>query len=206
MTRIKICGLTSLDDALLAVEAGADALGLVFADSPRQVSLAAAERIVAELPPLVGTVGVFVNANCVEVATIAARVRLEAVQLHGEELPEDCERLPCRVIKRFDILESDTPDILRRRMERYRVAAYLLDPGAGSGRTFNWEIAGDLPGPLIISGGLNPDNVGAAIRRLRPFAVDVCSGVESEPGRKDREKVRAFIQAVRDTDDSIDNE
>jgi phosphoribosylanthranilate isomerase len=205
MTRVKICGLTNSDDALLAVAAGADVLGLVFADSPRQVSLAAAERIVAGLPPLVSTVGVFVNSEPEEVATIAARLRLDAVQLHGDESPEDCRRLPCRVIKRFNILETDTPEHLRLRMQRYRVAAYLLDPGTGSGQTFNWQIARGLPGPLIVSGGLNPENVGEAIRVLRPFAVDVSSGVELEPGRKDPEKVRAFVQAVRDADASASN-
>jgi len=206
MTRVKICGLTSLDDALLAVEAGADALGLVFADSPRQVSLAAAEQIVAGLPPLVSKVGVFVNSAWEEVATIAARVPLDAVQLHGDESPEDCRRLPYKVIKRFNILETDASEDLRIRMQRYRVAAYLLDPGTGSGRTFDWRIARGLPGPLIVSGGLNPENVGEAIRLLRPFAVDVSSGVEVEPGRKDPEKVKAFIEAVREADASVSNE
>ncbi len=206
MTRIKICGLTNLDDALLAVEAGADALGLVFADSPRQVSLAAAERIVVELPPLVSKVGVFLNSAWEEVATIAGRLRLDAVQLHGDEPPEDCQRLPCKVIKRFNIVETDTPERLRARMRRYRVAAYLLDPGAGSGRTFDWGVVRGLPGPLIVSGGLNPENVGEAIRLLRPFAVDVSSGVEAEAGYKDPEKIKAFVQAVRDADASISNE
>lgn len=200
MTRIKICGLRNLEDTLAVVEAGADAIGLVFADSPRKVSLAIAEQIVAALPPLVSAVGVFVNAAIDEVAILAERVRLDTVQLHGEELPEDCQRLPCKVIKRFDILEHDTPDSLRKRMRRYAVAAYLLDPGAGSGQTFNWQVACGLPGLLIVSGGLTPENVGAAIQKLRPYAVDVSSGVESEPGRKDPEKVRAFVRAVREAD------
>ena len=107
------------------------------------------------------------------------------------------------MIKRFNILENDTPKTLRERMRRYRVAAYMLDPGAGSGKTFDWEIARDLPGPLIVSGGLNPDNVADAIRLLRPFAVDVSSGVEYEPGRKDPGKMKAFVQAVRDADADI---
>ncbi|MFQ5806668.1 MAG: phosphoribosylanthranilate isomerase [Phycisphaerae bacterium] len=206
MTRVKICGITSLDDALVAVEAGADALGLIFADSPRKVSPSTVERIVAALPPMVSAVGVFVNGRVEDVTAIARGVGLDAVQLHGEESPADCERMPCRVIKRFNILENDTPDSLRERMQQYRVAAYLLDPGAGSGRAFDWQIARGLPGPLIVSGGLNPHNVGAAIRALRPFAVDVSSGVEREPGRKDPEKVRAFVQAVRRADDSSTND
>jgi phosphoribosylanthranilate isomerase len=200
MTRVKICGVTNLEDALVAVEAGADAIGLVFAESPRKVSLAIAEPIVAALPPLVSAVGVFMNATRDEVATLAERVPLDAVQLHGEESPEDCERLPYKVIKRLNILEYDTPDGLRERMRRYAVAAYLLDPGAGSGQTFNWQVACGLPGLLIVSGGLTPENVGAAIQKLRPYAVDVSSGVESEPGRKDPEKVRAFVRAVREAD------
>ncbi len=203
MTRIKICGLTKADDALLAVEAGADALGFVFADSPRRITPGAAELIVTDLPPLVGTVGVFVNDRTEEIISIARRIGLDALQLHGDELPRDCEQLPRKVIKRFNILENDTPKTLRERMRRYRVAAYMLDPGAGSGKTFDWEIARDLPGPLIVSGGLNPDNVADAIRLLRPFAVDVSSGVEYEPGRKDPGKMKAFVQAVRDADADI---
>ena len=199
MTRIKICGLTDRDDALLAVEAGADALGLVFADSPRRVTPETAELIVADLP-LVSVVGVFVNERTEAIKSIAQRVGLNTVQLHGEEPPRDCERLALKVIKRFNILENDTADTLRERMERYRVAAYLLDPGAGSGRKFDWSLARDLPGPLIVSGGLTPENVGEAIRTLRPYAVDVSSGVEQKPGHKDAEKMKAFVQAVRDAD------
>ena len=185
MTRIKICGLTGREDARLTVEAGADALGLVFADSPRRVTAAMAELIVSELPPLVSAVGVFVDDRTEAIAEIAQSVGLAAVQLHGDESPEDCARLSLRVIKRFTILENETPEMLRARMERYRVSAYLLDPGAGSGRKFDWSLACGLSGPLIVSGGLTPENVGEAIRMLRPYAVDVSSGVESEPGRKD---------------------
>jgi phosphoribosylanthranilate isomerase len=205
MTRIKICGLTSREEALAAVDAGADALGFVFADSPRRVAPATAELIVAGLPPLISTVGVFVDSRVDEVAEIARRVGLDAVQLHGDESPEDCDLLPLKVVKRFNILENDTPELLRARMERYRVAAYLLDPGAGSGQTFEWSLARGLPGPLIVSGGLTPENVGEAIRTLRPYAVDVSSGVEYAPGRKDLEKVKAFVRAVREADaDSSD--
>jgi phosphoribosylanthranilate isomerase len=202
MTRVKICGLTNRSDALLAVEAGAAALGFVFADSPRRITPGAAELIMTDLPPLVSVIGVFLNDRVAEIRSISRCVGLDAVQLHGEESPRVCERLACKVIKRFNILENDTPATLHERIQRYRVSANLLDPGAGSGRTFDWEIARGLPGPLIISGGLNADNVADAIRALRPFAVDVCSGVEYEPGRKDPEQVKAFIQAVRDADAS----
>lgn len=200
MTWIKVCGLTNVDDALAAAEAGADAIGLVFAESPRRVTSPAAADIVAALPPDLNTVGVFVDADLDEVAEIAERLQLSFVQFHGSESPAACEQPPCKVIKRFDIRENDTPQSLRQRTQRYRVAAYLLDPGAGSGRTFDWDLALGLPGPLIVSGGLTPENVGAAIRRLRPFGVDVSSGVESAPGRKDAAKIAAFVQAVRSAD------
>lgn len=203
MTRIKICGLTNRNDALQAIEAGADALGFVFTDSPRRIAPGAAELIATELPPLVSLVGVFADDRVDEITSIARRVGLDAVQLHGEEPPEDCDRMVRKVIKRFNILESDTPDTLRARMQRYRVAAYMLDPGTGSGRTFEWSLARGLPGALILAGGLTPENVGEAIRLLKPFAVDVSSGVEYEPGRKDPGKVEAFVRAVRDADASI---
>jgi phosphoribosylanthranilate isomerase len=206
MTRIKICGITNPDDALLAANAGADAIGLVFADSPRRVSPAAAAHIIHTLPPLVTVIGVFLNARNEDITTTIRNADLDAVQLHGQEPPGDCERLPGKVIKRFNILENDTPDTLRERMQRYRVAAHLLDPGAGSGQTFDWTIARGLPGPLIISGGLAPQNVGDAISIVRPYAVDVSSGVESKPGQKDPAKVKAFVQAVRDADARIDHD
>jgi phosphoribosylanthranilate isomerase len=205
MTRIKICGLTTRQDAFSAIEAGADALGFVFAESSRRVTPAAAAQIGGALPPVVSAVGVFLNATVDEVAAVARDVGLQALQLHGDESPEDCQRLPLKVIKRFNILENETSALLRARMERYRVSAVLLDPGAGSGQTFDWSLARGLPGPLIVSGGLTPENVGAAIRIIRPHAVDVSSGVESEPGRKDPRKVRAFIQAVREADDQHGN-
>jgi phosphoribosylanthranilate isomerase len=205
MTRVKICGITTQEDAALAVEAGAHALGFVFADSPRRVTPPAAALIISGLPPLVDAIGVFVQEQAQTIAEVARGAGLHAAQLHGDESPEDCGRLPLKVIKRFNILENDTPHMLRARMQRYRVAAYLLDPGAGSGRTFDWGRARGLPGPLIVSGGLTPENVGQAIRTLRPYAVDVSSGVESEPGRKDPEKVRAFLQAVREADAGVSN-
>lgn len=204
MTRIKICGITNRDDARIAIEAGADAVGFVFALSPRRIAPESAQEIVAGLPPLVATVGVFMNQSLDEILETARAVGLHAVQLHGSESADDCLRLPCQVIKRFDILENETGESLRGRMGRYRVAACLLDPGAGDGRAFDWRIAANLPGPLILAGGLTARNVGSAIRIARPFAVDVCSGVEREPGRKEPQKVRAFIKAVRDADGELD--
>jgi len=201
VTRIKICGFTNLDDAREACAAGADALGFVFAESKRRIAPDTAREIIEHLPPLTPTVGVFMNQPRDYVIAAAADAGLNVVQLHGDEAPRDCAGAPYRIIKRFNISETATTDALRVQMRRYRVSAYLLDPGAGDGKTFDWRIARGLPAPLIVSGGLTPDNVASAIRTLRPYAVDVCSGVEAAPGRKDPERVRAFIEAVRKTDD-----
>ena len=204
MTRVKICGITNLEDARLAIDAGADAIGFVFAKSPRQISSETATEIIACLPPMISTVGVFMDQPLMDVVATALSAGVDTVQLHGMEPADDCQFIPRRIIKRFDMRENETTETLRVRMESYRVSAYLLDPGAGSGRTFDWRIARGLPGPLIVSGGLTARNVRKAIRLVRPFGVDVCSGVEAEPGRKDSKKVRAFIKAVRDADSQLD--
>lgn len=204
MTRIKICGITRREDALAAIEAGADAIGLVFADSPRRVSIDFACDIMEILPPFVSLVGVFVDEDNIVVRNIAERLTLDWVQLHGDESPEYCDSLCLKVIKRFNVRPSDTAESLRNVMDRYPVAGRLLDPGRGTGATFDWKLARGLAGPLIVSGGLTPENVADAIRVLRPFAVDVASGVESSPGVKDVSKIRAFVAAVRraDADDA----
>jgi phosphoribosylanthranilate isomerase len=203
---VKICGITSLHDARLAVDAGADALGFVFCPSPRRVSPGKVRAIVAELPSSILTVGVFLDDPTERVRAVASESGVGAVQLHGNEPADDCALLaqdiarsgkPRHVIKRFDIRADDDAATLQTRMEPYDVAAHLLDPGAGSGQAFDWPLARDLPGRVIIAGGLNPDNVAEAIEAARPYGVDVCSGVEQSPGLKCPESVRAFIDAVR---------
>jgi len=200
MTRIKICGITNREDAQAAVAAGADALGFVFADSPRRVSAARAREIVDGLPPFITAVGVFVDAAVEQVQQTREQAGLDLVQLHGEEPPEYCERLSGRVLKRFAVRDDDTREGLRARMREYRVRAYMLDPGAGSGQTFRWEIARGIDLPLIIAGGLTPKNVAEVVRMVRPYAVDVSSGVEVAPGKKDPDRIRAFVQAVKEAD------
>ncbi len=203
MTRIKICGVTSVEDARAAIHAGADAIGLVLAPSPRRVDVEDAAAIVASLAPFVTPVGVFVDADDEEVAGVADRIGLTVVQLHGDESPSECDALRARglrVIKRLAVNADSTGDELRATMRSYRVGATLLDPGAGSGVGFDWRIARDLPGPMIVAGGLNPGNVAEAIRAARPYGVDVASGVERSPGVKDMEKMRAFVRAVRQAD------
>lgn len=206
MTRIKICGITTPGDARGAAEAGADAIGLVFADSPRHVNEANARLIVAALPAFVTTFGVFMDHPLEEVVETARAIRIDAVQLHGEESPAYCRTLRrqlggrATIVKRIPVGPHDTRPLVYKRIARHTGETLLFDPGAGSGRTFRWELVVGLRRPFILSGGLAPHNVADAVRQTRPFAVDVSSGVEKRPGRKDMAKVRAFIQAVRAAD------
>ena len=200
MTRVKICGITNLEDARLAVKYGADALGFVFYEgSPRHVFPETVREIISHLPPFVTTVGVFVNAPPQEIREVMDLAGLDVVQLHGDEPQEECSLFP-RVIKAFRVRELS--DI--ERLKGYSVSAYLLDaydpevPG-GTGQTFNWDIAVEAKkyGPIILAGGLTPENVADAVSRVRPYAVDVSSGVEAQKGKKDHEKMRLFIHRAK---------
>jgi phosphoribosylanthranilate isomerase len=201
MVKVKICGITSLEDALTAVDAGADALGFVFHPaSPRHISPEQAAAIIEKLPPFIQTVGLFVNESRDTVNTTADRCGLDLAQLHGDETPDFCRSIKRRIIKAFRVKDSFSLDSA----SDYRCAAYLLDawsPAAhgGTGQTFNWEIAAAAAArrPIILAGGLTPDNVAEAVRRVQPYAVDVSSGVECSPGHKDAEKIRAFINQAR---------
>jgi len=200
--RVKICGITSAADALAAVEAGADAIGLMlFEGSPRAVDFAHAAQIARELPPFVSRVGVFVDPKLEFVAEAVRKCLLDTIQLHGSETPEFCEQMPLGVVKAFRIAgpESLSP------IPAYATRAWLLDafvagqPG-GTGTTFNWNLAVQvkkLGRPIVLAGGLTPLNVAEAVRQVRPYAVDVSSGVELAPGRKDLQKVRDFIAAAK---------
>ncbi len=202
MVRIKICGITNLEDALLAAELGANALGFIFyAKSPRSVAPEAAREIIRQLPPLVLSVGVFVNEEAAVVRELAARVGLDWVQLHGQESPEYCRSLGRRVLKGFRIKDEDS----LQELPAYRgaVQALLLDTykqgqTGGTGEAFDWELAVKAKGygPIVLAGGLTADNVAQAVATVRPQAVDVASGVEAAPGKKDPEKLRAFFRAV----------
>jgi phosphoribosylanthranilate isomerase len=198
--RVKICGITNLQDALVAVEAGAHALGFLFAPSPRRVTPEVAASIIAALPPFVQTVGVFVDQD---VSAVLARCPLDAVQFHGQESPEALRRFTgVRRIKAFRIATSADLEPLAE----YREAAdaFLLDarvPGVagGTGQTFPWHLAAEahrFGRPIILAGGLTPETVAAAIESGRPDAVDVSSHVEASPGRKDPQKVCRFISAA----------
>ena len=199
--RVKICGIRSLEEAVTAVEAGADALGFnLWPRSPRHVSPEAAREIVAAISPFVTCVGVFVNEDTSRVEKLALDLGLGAVQLHGDESPEYCAGLDSvKVIKAIRVGPGFDPAVLKN----YRVNAILLDTKltgsyGGTGRRFDWRFAIEAReyAPIILSGGINEDNVSEAIEQVRPAAIDVCSGVEAEPGRKDLDKLRSFMAAV----------
>ena len=200
--KVKICGITSTEDALAAVDAGADALGFMFyPPSPRCVTREAAARINQQLPPFVAKVGVFVNPTVEEVRLGITECGLDTLQFHGEEPPEFCHQFGLKALKAFRVQGPETLKLL----PTYSTMAWLLDSFAagtrgGTGNTFNWEIAAQavkLGGRVILAGGLTPENAAEAVRKVRPYALDVSSGVESAPGRKDAAKVRAFIAAAK---------
>ena len=195
---VKICGTTSEEDALLAVAMGADAVGFIFAASPRQVAARRVRDIVRRLPPEVLTVGVFRDNAPEQVVDIVGDCNLRAAQLHGHETVEDAlwvgERVPFLIIA----LPGGSPAL--ERVDDYGADAVLVDSATpGSGRVFDWSLAEGAPSgrKVILAGGLTPENVGDAIGRVQPWGVDVVTGVEAEPGRKDASKLKAFITAAR---------
>ncbi|MCL4414366.1 MAG: phosphoribosylanthranilate isomerase [Acidimicrobiales bacterium] len=195
---VKICGVTSEADAMLAVALGADAIGFVFAPSPRQVSPRAVELIVDRLPREVMTVGVFRDESPKRVVEIVNGIGLGAAQLHGSEATADCIYISERVPMCIKAFPAGHPGI--GRFEDYGAGLVLVDGASpGSGAVFDWRLAEGVvdPGRLVVSGGLNAANVGAAVEHLRPFGVDVSSGVESSPGRKDPRKIRDFVRAAK---------
>jgi phosphoribosylanthranilate isomerase len=216
-TRVKICGITRVDDALAAVRAGAHAVGLVFwPGTPRRIDVAAARAIVAALPPMVSVVGLFVDPTADDVRAALDAVPLDLLQFHGDEAPQFCGGFGRRYLKAIAAREG--VDLLRC-AERYEdAAAWIFDahvPGdlpGGTGRTFDWSrLPRASARPVVLSGGLHAGNVGAAIRAVRPFAVDVSSGVEAldaagkpRRGLKDAARIDAFIEAVRHADDRIE--
>jgi phosphoribosylanthranilate isomerase len=212
MIRVKICGITSAADALAACEAGANSLGLNFYEqSPRHVSIAGASKIREQIPKQVEAVGVFVNLSAAEVLSTCAAVGLDAAQLHGDESPRIAAEISrkVRVTKAFRVNADFSLDTLQLFPEAY---AFLLDAAqagqyGGTGHTTDWALArrAAVAHRIILAGGLKPENVAAAIRVVRPWAVDVASGVESKPGKKDHARLREFIQAVRAAEKQLDS-
>jgi len=201
MIKIKICGITNLDDALYAMEWGTDSLGFNFyKKSPRYIDPQKAAEIIAQLPPFVTPVGVFVNEHEDKIREIQQMTCIQSVQLHGDESPEFCQRFGGRVIKAFQIKDKES----LKSMAHYRVGAFLLDSyrenmRGGTGMSFDWHLAvvAKTFGKIILAGGLTPENVAEAVKLVQPYAVDVASGVEKEKGTKDHAKVKKFIAEVR---------
>jgi phosphoribosylanthranilate isomerase len=201
-TRVKICGITNVEDALAAVAAGADAIGMVFYPaSPRAIRVDQAEAICAALPPFVAVVGLFVDADADQIARVLAQVPLTLLQFHGNETAAECARFARPFIKAVRMREHT--DLGAELKQYVQAQALLLDtykagtPG-GTGETFDWQrVPSQYAGRIVLAGGLNPDNVGAAVAQVRPYAVDVSGGVEAVPGIKDIERMRKFIAAVQ---------
>ncbi len=204
-TRIKVCGITRPEDAIAAVDAGADAIGVVLAPSPRQVSIERAAEIAATVGPFVSVVGVFVNAPEDFVAEATERIGLSYLQFHGDESPERCASAPAQVIRALRVgteFDVDTVESVREHVVAILLDTYDSQIAGGTGTKFDWQAVPVLPGriPFILAGGLTPHNVGAGIAALRPYAVDVSSGVEAAHGIKDHDAMRAFCAAVRAAD------
>lgn len=196
MVKVKICGIRKLEDALVAIEAGADAIGFVFAESKRRISVNEAKSIAQKLPTDILKIGVFVNASREELETTTKEVGLDFVQLHGDENPTFVSELGMPSIKAFRINDSSNLDEIRK----YNSSLFLLDSGTGkyrggNGTSFDWNLIPEdsrLKESMILAGGLNVDNVQQAIKKIRPYMVDVSSGVETN-GKKDPKKIKQFI-------------
>jgi len=195
---VKICGITNEDDALLAVALGADAVGFVFAPSVRQIAVQKVYDITRRLPAEILTVGVFRDEHPKRVVEMAQSAGLRAVQLHGHESPDDVAQVSQHFRTVIKAVTAGTVDATRANV--FGTSMVLVDaPAPGSGKMFDWSLAGELPEGLnvILAGGLNPENVVAGIKQVRPFGVDVSSGVEASPGRKDPILMKRFIEAAR---------
>lgn len=202
--KVKICGITSVGDGLAAAEAGADMIGLMFYErSPRQVSFATAAEISRALSPFIVKVGVFVNPDEDTVMRAIGECGVTLLQFHGEETPAFCSQFGVMSMKAFRVRDADSLLALPNyATDAFLLDAYSPDAHGGTGAKFNWELALDAKKngrPIFLAGGLTPENVGAAVRQVQPFGVDVSSGVESAPGKKDHAKVKNFIKAVRES-------
>jgi phosphoribosylanthranilate isomerase len=200
--KVKICGITSVADGVVAAEAGADMIGLMFYErSPRHIAFATAAEISRALSPFVVKVGVFVNPDEDTVMRAIGECGVTLLQFHGEETPEFCAQFAAMTMKAFRVRDAASLSALPNyATDAYLLDAYSPDAHGGTGAKFNWDLAIEAKKhgkPLFLAGGLTPENIGAAVRQVEPFGVDVSSGVESAPGQKDPAKVRAFIQAVR---------
>ncbi len=199
--KVKVCGITNIDDALYAAELGADAIGFIFVKSSlRYIAPKAARKIIQKLPPFIVPVGIFVDVSQEEIIGVIEQTGIRCIQLHGNEKPKQLTSFPVPVYKSFRVDSSFNPEILRR----YKGSAYLLDTKisgelGGTGQKFDWEIAVKAKeyGRVILAGGLKPENIIEAVQKVRPYAVDVNSGVEEYPGKKDHGKLRLLFELLK---------
>lgn len=201
--KIKICGITNYDDAAMAVDLGVDALGFIFASSPRKIEPDKARKIIMKLPPFVKTVGVFVNEDTENMLDIVKCCGIDNIQLQGDEPPETCESLMPRTIKALKIKD----DCIPQQFSLYKgtVKALLLDTyskkvAGGTGKTFNWDIAVKMKAlgvPIILAGGISPSNIGEAVKKVNPYGIDVGSGIEEKPGKKDHSLMKELFENLR---------
>lgn len=203
MVKVKVCGITNAEDASTAVQMGADALGFIFAKSPRRIRPQKARDIIQRMPPFVTTVGVFVDQDLGAIRKIMEFCRLDMVQLHGDESPAFCRKLAPHAVKAFRLKDAQSLEPMA--LYRGKVRALLLDTfqegiAGGTGATFDWRLAReamDLGMPVILSGGLGPSNIKQAVTMVRPYAVDVNSGIEKSPGKKDPALIRALMEQIQ---------
>jgi phosphoribosylanthranilate isomerase len=205
--KVKICGITNREDALLAVDLGADALGFIFvSSSPRYIQPTIASNIIKELPPFITTVGVFVDSSKEEISSVIQQTGITTVQLHGNESPQFCTKMQIPVIKAFRVDKNFQVSGL----SKYEVSSFLLDTYVegslgGTGKTFDWKTAIEAKkiGKIILAGGLHPENIVEAIQVVQPYAVDVNSGVEQTPGRKEREKLERLFRNIQKAQETL---
>ena len=199
---VKICGITNFEDAAIAVRLGIDALGFIFANSPRQITPQKAREIIESIPPFIKTVGVFVNESQTAIREIKKNCGLDFVQLHGDESPDFCQVLMPAAIKAFRIkgsLNKETLQDYHGKIRALLLDTYVEGLAGGTGRTFDWKVAQELKNcgiPIILSGGLGPENILDAIRSVKPYAVDVNSGIEGSPGKKNQALMRALMEKI----------
>ena len=199
--KIKICGITNLEDALVAANSGADALGFIFVkDSKRYIEPETARDIISKLPPFITKVGVFVNSNLNEIVEIKEKTHIDIAQLHGDETIEFCRSIPFRTIKVIRVKDRSNIELVAQYPDQdILFDTYSDKEYGGTGTTFDWTVLKDLSlsKKVILSGGLNSDNVAEAVKVVVPYAVDVSSGVEARPGKKDHNKIKRFIEAIK---------
>lgn len=201
--KVKICGITEMEDALAAAKLGVDALGFIFAPSPRQIGMKTARRIINVIPPFIKTVGVFVNEEAAVIREHIAYCGLDLVQLHGDEPPEFCRALMPHPIKALRIKDASSLAMCAGYQTNVRALlldTYARDKAGGTGKTFDWQLAVNIKEaaiPVILSGGLGPSNIQEAIRLVKPYAVDVNSGVEESPGKKSYDLMQQLMDKIK---------